>query len=107
MAARPVSPHGALVLSSRDLCAAVLLACLFCHPLDCLLATLQGCNTWIWSLCTSVCGCKCSSLQPLPAVAHSCGPCESVGAHCCLCDVCRQTTECLDFAMEVSQMLYH
>lgn len=98
--------------SFRDLCAAILLACLFCQPLDCLLATFRGCSSWTWSLCTSMCGCKSTSLQPLLDVTPHCDLCDPVGPHCCLCDcaicdICRQTTECLDFAMEVSQMLYH
>ncbi|XP_029682595.1 myoD family inhibitor domain-containing protein 2 [Takifugu rubripes] len=93
---------------SEELCAAILLACLFCQPLDCLLATVRGCNSWICSLCTSACGCKSSSLQPLVGVGHQCDPCGCVGPHCCsVCDICRQTTECLDFGMEISQMLYH
>lgn len=100
--------NGSFTFSFRELCAAILLACLFCRPLDCLLATVRGCNSWICSLCASACGCESSSLQPLVEVSRRCDPCGCAGPHCCsLCDICRQTTECLDFAMEMSQMLYH
>nr|XP_046240657.1 uncharacterized protein si:dkey-245f22.3 [Scatophagus argus] len=95
-----------------DLCAAVLLACLFCHPLDCLLATMRGCNACIWSLCSSLCGCETSTLQPLLDITHHCDLCGCLGVRCFLCDcpicdICLQATECLDLAMEISQMLYH
>ncbi|XP_042262123.1 myoD family inhibitor domain-containing protein isoform X1 [Thunnus maccoyii] len=95
-----------------DLCASILLACLFCHPLDCLLATVRGCNACVWSLCSSLCGCESNALQPLLDVTHHCDFCRCLGVRCCLCDcpicdICLQATECLDLAMEISQMLYH
>ncbi|XP_040889375.1 myoD family inhibitor domain-containing protein 2 [Toxotes jaculatrix] len=90
----------------------VLLACLFCHPLDCLLATMRGCNECVWSLCSSLCGCESTTLQPLLDVTHHCDLCGCLGVRCFLCDcpvcdICLQATECLDLAMEISQMLYH
>ncbi len=95
-----------------DLCAAILLACLFCHPLDCLLATMRGCNQCVWSLCSFLCGCEPATLQPLLDVTHHCDLCGCLGVRCFLCDcpvcdICLQATECLDLAMEISQMLYH
>ncbi|XP_044024218.1 uncharacterized protein si:dkey-245f22.3 [Siniperca chuatsi] len=95
-----------------DLCAAILLACLFCHPLDCFLAMMRGCNECVWSLCSSLCGCEPTTLQPLLDVTHHCDLCGCLGVRCFLCDcpvcdICLQATECLDLAMEVSQMLYH
>lgn len=97
---------------SGDACAAVLLACLFCRPLDCLLATLSGCNMCLCSLCSSICGCEPTVLQPFMNVSGCCELCGGLGARCCLCDcpvcdICLQATECLDLAMEISQMLYH
>lgn len=96
----------------EDACAAVLLACLFCRPLDCLLATLSGCNMCLCSLCSSICGCEPTVLQPFMNVSGCCELCGGLGARCCLCDcpvcdICLQATECLDLAMEISQMLYH
>lgn len=95
---------------SWDICAAILLACLFCHPLDCLLATLRGCNECFWSLCSSLCNCNPSTLQPLLDVTQYCDFCGCLGickSECQVCDICLQATECLDLAMEISQMLYH
>ncbi|XP_071349323.1 uncharacterized protein [Trachinotus anak] len=98
--------------TSEDLCAEILLACLFCHPLDCLLATMRGCSECVWSLCLSLCGCEPTTLQPLLDVIHHCDRCDCLGVRSCLCDcpvcdICLQATECLDLAMEISQMLYH
>ncbi|KAM3621225.1 uncharacterized protein V6R79_008211 [Siganus canaliculatus] len=96
--------------NGEDLCAVVLLACLFCHPLDCLLATTSGCNKFLWWLSSSLCGCETTTLQPLLDLTHSL--CSRFGVRCLLCDcpfcdICLQATECLDLAMEISQMLYH
>ncbi|XP_034441532.1 myoD family inhibitor domain-containing protein 2 [Hippoglossus hippoglossus] len=96
----------------EDLCAAILLACLFCHPLDCLLATVRGCSECVWSLCSYLCGCGPTTLQPLLDITHHCNLCSCLGVRCFLCDcpisdICLQATECLDLAMEISQMLYH
>jgi len=66
--------------SPRDLCAATLLACLFCHPLDCFLAGARGCAQCAWCLCSFRWVCDCSVCLPAP--------------------------ECLDLAMEFSQTLY-
>ncbi|XP_036957793.1 uncharacterized protein si:dkey-245f22.3 [Acanthopagrus latus] len=99
-----------------DLCAAILLACLFCQPLDCLLATMRGCSECVWSLCSSLCSslccCEPTTLQPLLDVTHQCDVCTCLDIRCfqceCpVCDICLQATECLDLAMEISQMLYH
>ncbi|CAK6958347.1 myoD family inhibitor domain-containing protein isoform X1 [Scomber scombrus] len=87
-----------------ELCASFLLACLFCHPLDCLLATVRGCNQCVCSLCSSLCGYE--------SITHHCDFFGCLGVHrflcdCPVCDICLQATECLDLAMEISQMLYH
>ncbi|XP_038151988.1 uncharacterized protein si:dkey-245f22.3 [Cyprinodon tularosa] len=95
-----------------DICAAILLGCLFCRPLDCLLETFRGCTMCLWSLCSSLCGCESVALQPLLDLTQSCNPCAFQSARCFLCDcttcdICLPATECLDLAMEISQMLYH
>ncbi|CAB1439951.1 unnamed protein product [Pleuronectes platessa] len=96
----------------EDLCAAILLGCLFCHPLDCLLATVRGCSECVWSLCSYLCGCGPDTLQPLLDITHHCNLCSCLGDRRFLCDcpisdICVQATECLDLSMEISQMLYH
>lgn len=99
-------------LSFWDLCAAILLACLFCHPLDCLWATIRGCGHCCWSLCSFQCCCDPSSLPSVPDINRLCDLCGCLGLRCCMCDcpmcdICLQATECLELAMEISQMLYH
>ncbi|XP_029947705.1 uncharacterized protein LOC115388627 [Salarias fasciatus] len=94
-----------------DLCAAVLLACLFCRPLDCLLATMRGCGGCAWWLCQSLFGCEASALRPVLDAARHCDVCGCLSlpcftCDCPVCDICLQATECLDLAMEISQMLY-
>ncbi|MEQ2267242.1 hypothetical protein XENORESO_003478 [Xenotaenia resolanae] len=92
---------------SRDLCAAILLDCLFCRPLDCLLETFRGCTMCAWSLCSSMFGCGSDALPILEFtqtwdLCACCSLCD-----CTACDICLPATECLDLAMEISQMLYH
>nr|XP_057912624.1 myoD family inhibitor domain-containing protein 2 [Doryrhamphus excisus] len=97
-------------LDEDDLCAAILLACLFCRPLDCLLATVSGCNQCVWSLFSTLFCCESTTLQPLLDIARYCGSCQDLccsHCDCSICDLCLQATECLDLAMEISQMLYH
>uniref|UniRef100_A0A3B5LWZ2 Uncharacterized protein n=1 Tax=Xiphophorus couchianus TaxID=32473 RepID=A0A3B5LWZ2_9TELE len=94
--------------SSRDLCAAILLGCLFCRPVDCLTETFRGCTVCFCSLCSSLFGCKPGALRPLLELTRPCGPCSCrFLCDCAGCDVCLPATECLDLAMEISQMLYH
>ncbi|CAG5984072.1 unnamed protein product [Menidia menidia] len=95
-----------------DLCASILLACLFCRPLDCLLATARGCGGCVWWLCSSLCGCTPGGLQPLLDVAHGCHLCGCLALRrspCdfSVCEVCLHATECVDLGMEISQMLNH
>nr|XP_029529598.1 uncharacterized protein LOC115137416 [Oncorhynchus nerka] len=103
------------------LCASILLACLFCQPWDCLLATGKGCHVCASSLCSSLCStvccCEPDSLEPLLDTSHHCGCGGCLDAHCCLCGgpgfeccvcaTCIHATECLDLGMEISQMLFH
>ncbi|XP_061730822.1 myoD family inhibitor domain-containing protein 2 [Nerophis ophidion] len=95
-----------------DICASILLACLFCNPLDCLVATVSGCNQCFWSLCSPLFCCQSATLQPLLDASQHCDvcTCQEQCCSCCECSVgnlCLQATECLDLAMEISQMLYH
>ncbi|CAB1353485.1 unnamed protein product [Coregonus sp. 'balchen'] len=113
--------HVSLLPVFSHLCASILLACIFCQPWDCLLATGKGCHacasSLCSSLCTTVCCCEPDSLEPLLDMTHHCGCCGCMDAHCCLCvdpgfeccvcDICIQATECVDLGMEISQMLFH
>ncbi|XP_054881194.1 uncharacterized protein si:dkey-245f22.3 [Poeciliopsis prolifica] len=93
-----------------DLCAAILLGCLFCRPVDCLTETFRGCTACFCSLCSSLFGCEPGALRPLLDLTPPCGPCAGARlllCDCTGCDVCLPAAECLDCAMEISQMLYH
>ncbi|XP_034387950.1 myoD family inhibitor domain-containing protein 2 [Cyclopterus lumpus] len=87
-----------------DLCAAILLACLFCHPLDCLPAAARGCAECARWLCGFLCGCEPGTLRPLLEAA---GRRRDLCGGPCACPGCLQASECLDLSMEISQMLYH
>ncbi|XP_077581954.1 uncharacterized protein LOC144202801 [Stigmatopora nigra] len=92
-----------------DVCAPILLACLFCHPLDCVLATVRGLSQ---CLCSFLFCCPPAAVQNYLNVAQRCNVCRGHELCCCqhgsnICDQCLQTTECLDIAMEISRMLNH
>ncbi|KAF4107463.1 uncharacterized protein si:dkey-245f22.3 [Onychostoma macrolepis] len=105
----------------EDLCASFLLACLFCKFWDCVLAVGDGCQYCVASICSSFCSnacccdpsyledfidfCPCCSCtEYIEACGCSCG--EST-FDCSICDLCLQTTECLELGMELSQLLFH
>ncbi|XP_067837257.1 myoD family inhibitor-like isoform X2 [Heptranchias perlo] len=88
--------------ASDDVCATLLLSCLFCQFSDCCQLLPALCLDWL-------CCCLCL-------------PCQAWGAHqrdrvCdCRCgcqadysvfDACQQTSECLDLALEISELCYH
>ncbi|XP_073771943.1 uncharacterized protein isoform X1 [Danio rerio] len=105
----------------EDLCASVLLACLFCRFWDCVLALGDGCQFCVASLCSSFCSSMCccdpSSLEELIDLCPCCSCAEYVEAcgcscgentfDCSICDLCLQTSECLELGMELSQLLFH
>ncbi|KAM4740192.1 uncharacterized protein FYW61_002005 [Anableps anableps] len=98
--------------AESDLCAAILLGCLFCRPLDCLAETFRGCAVCVCSLCPSPCGCEPVARQRLLEFTLTCDLYACPGARrflcdCTGCDSSLPTTECLDLAMEISQMLHH
>ncbi|CAL8337245.1 unnamed protein product [Merluccius merluccius] len=84
--------------------------CLFCNPLECLWATVTGCHACTLSLCSYLCGCQPTALAPLLNMGDCCG-CLAVNGCCSggceVCSVCLPATECLDLAMEFSQMAFH
>ncbi|KAJ3602000.1 hypothetical protein NHX12_029761 [Muraenolepis orangiensis] len=86
-----------------DLCAPILLACLFCNPLDCLWASVTGCHACTLSLCSYLCGCQPTLLVSL---LHT-GDWACCSWDCNVCCIRFPATECLDLAMEFSQMVFH
>lgn len=104
-----------------DLCASFLLACLFCKFWDCVLTVGDGCQYCVASICSSICSkacccdpsavdvfvdfCPCCSCAEYMEV---CGcSCGESAFDCSICDLCLQTTECLELGMELSQLLFH
>ncbi|XP_056591417.1 myoD family inhibitor [Triplophysa dalaica] len=105
----------------EDLCASFLLACLFCKFWDCVLTVGDGCQYCLASICSSICSkacccdpsavdvfvdfCPCCSCAEYMEV---CGcSCGESAFDCSICDLCLQTTECLELGMELSQLLFH
>ncbi|KAG8544995.1 hypothetical protein GDO81_021504 [Engystomops pustulosus] len=83
-----------------DLTASLLLACLFCHFSDCLLLLPGACSTGGRCLCSSSCV---PDLPDLCCCPSSC----CTNPSCEFLDLCQHTAECLELAMEVSQLCYH
>ncbi|CAL8380016.1 unnamed protein product [Boreogadus saida] len=83
----------------------------FCNPLGCLFATVTGCHASTLSRCSYLCGCQPNTLEPLLNMADCC---SCLVVNCCCssdcngCSVCLPAaTECIDLAMEFSQMVFH
>ncbi|XP_073454074.1 myoD family inhibitor domain-containing protein 2 [Aquarana catesbeiana] len=83
-----------------DLSASLLLACLFCHFSDCLLLIPGTCCSSLRCLCSFTC---IPDFYDLCCCTPSC--CNNLD--CEFLDLCHHTTECLELAMEVSEMCYH
>ncbi|XP_051528867.1 myoD family inhibitor domain-containing protein 2 [Myxocyprinus asiaticus] len=106
---------------AEDLCATLLLACLFCKFWDCMLAVGDGCQYCMASICSSLCSKACccdpSSLEDFMEFCPCCSCTDYVEAcgcscgrgafDCSICDLCLQTTECLELGMELSQLMFH
>ncbi|XP_036415669.1 uncharacterized protein si:dkey-245f22.3 [Colossoma macropomum] len=96
-----------------DLCASLVLACLFCRGEECVSAAADVLQQCVSFLCAKLCCCDPASLEPVLEVFPSCDPAGCLDPHCCLCgecsvcELCLHATECLELGMEVSQLLFH
>ncbi|XP_056397027.1 myoD family inhibitor domain-containing protein 2-like [Hyla sarda] len=84
-----------------DLTASLLLACLFCHFSDCLVLLPGTCGTSVRCLCSYSC---------LPELNDLCCCCTSsccTNTDCDFLDLCFNTAECLELAMEMSELCFH
>ncbi|KAI4904583.1 hypothetical protein NFI96_027374, partial [Prochilodus magdalenae] len=76
-------------LTGDDLCASLVLACLFCRVEDIVSAAadgLQWCLSFLCSeLCAKLCCCDTASLEPVLEVFPSCDPANCLDSQCCLC----------------------
>nr|XP_005995293.1 PREDICTED: myoD family inhibitor domain-containing protein-like [Latimeria chalumnae] len=88
---------------NEDECASLILACLFCQFCDFLLMLPDACENSLTRLCC-------------PSYRYQHTPDESFGNNDCNCkcdcdcgifDACHETTECLELALEVSEICYH
>ncbi|XP_075041716.1 uncharacterized protein LOC142101267 isoform X2 [Mixophyes fleayi] len=80
-----------------DLSASLLLACLFCHFSDCFVLIPGTCCSGLHTLCClpdlqDLCCCPCSCCTNLD---------------CDVLELCQNTAECLELAMEISELCYH
>ncbi|KAG9260146.1 uncharacterized protein si:dkey-245f22.3 [Astyanax mexicanus] len=98
-----------------DLCASVLLACLFCRVEECVSAAVDGLQQCVSCLCSELCSrlccCDPASLEPVLEACPGCDPGGCVDSYlcsdCAACELCLHATECLEFGMEISQLLFH
>ncbi|DAA17108.1 myoD family inhibitor domain-containing protein 2 isoform X2 [Bos indicus] len=83
-------------------CASLILTCLFCQFLDCLLMLPDTCET----VCINVC---CPSLRyhHTSDESHSRNDCNcNCDIDCSLFESCHETSDCLELAMEISEICY-
>uniref|UniRef100_A0A8C2UUE6 MyoD family inhibitor domain containing 2 n=1 Tax=Chinchilla lanigera TaxID=34839 RepID=A0A8C2UUE6_CHILA len=85
-----------------DACASLILACLFCQFWDCLLMLPETCE----AMCISLC-CPSHGYHHTADESHSRGDCScNCDVDCSLFESCHETSECLELAMEISEICY-
>ncbi|XP_016043734.1 myoD family inhibitor domain-containing protein 2 [Erinaceus europaeus] len=85
-----------------DECASLILTCLFCQFWDCLLMLPDICET----LCTNLC-CPSHGYHHTSDESHSRSDCNcNCDVDCSLFESCHETSECLELAMEISEICY-
>ncbi|XP_054563982.1 myoD family inhibitor domain-containing protein 2 isoform X2 [Eptesicus fuscus] len=83
-------------------CASLILTCLFCQFWDCLLMLPDTCET----VCTNTC-CPSYRYHHAAEEGHSRNDCScSCDMDCSLFESCHETGECLELAMEISEICY-
>ncbi|XP_069499132.1 myoD family inhibitor domain-containing protein 2 [Ambystoma mexicanum] len=89
--------------STEDECASLILTCLFCQFCDFLFMLPRTCETIVTNIC-------CPSHRYYYAsdedLLHNEGN-SSCDVDCSIFDACHDTSECLELALEISQMCYH
>ncbi|XP_040214530.1 myoD family inhibitor domain-containing protein 2 [Rana temporaria] len=84
-------------------CATLILACLFCHFCDFLLMLPSMCENMVTSLC-----CPSRRYYHTSDEEQANSDCNcSCDCDCGLFDACQESGECLEFAMEISEICYH
>ncbi|XP_020140432.1 myoD family inhibitor domain-containing protein 2 isoform X1 [Microcebus murinus] len=83
-------------------CASLILTCLFCQFWDCLLMLPDTCET----VCANLC-CPSHPYHHAPDESHSRNDCGcNCDVDCSLFESCHETGECLELAMEISEICY-
>nr|KAF6475184.1 MyoD family inhibitor domain containing 2 [Rousettus aegyptiacus] len=83
-------------------CASLILTCLFCQFWDCLLMLPDTCET----VCTNLC-CPSHRYQHTSDESQSRNDCNcNCDMDCSLFESCHETGECLELAMEISEICY-
>ncbi|XP_050005348.1 myoD family inhibitor domain-containing protein 2 isoform X1 [Alexandromys fortis] len=83
-------------------CASLILTCLFCQFLDCLLMLPDTCET----VCINLC-CPSHRYYSASDENHPRNDCNlTCDVDCSLFESCHETSECLELAMEISEICY-
>ncbi|XP_029774460.1 myoD family inhibitor domain-containing protein 2 isoform X2 [Suricata suricatta] len=83
-------------------CASLILTCLFCQFWDCLLMLPDTCET----VCTNLC-CPSHRYHHTSDESHPRNDCNcNCDVDCSLFESCHETSDCLELAMEISEICY-
>lgn len=85
-----------------EFCARIVLNCLFCRFYDLLLMLPETCERAAYSICPAY-----MLFTPPAESAHNNNWNCSCDFDCGLMDACHETGECLELAMEISEVCYH
>ncbi|KAJ6668249.1 hypothetical protein lerEdw1_015626 [Lerista edwardsae] len=88
---------------SNDECATLILACLFCQFWDFLFMLPDVCENWLINVC-----CPSYRYRQTSSDDHNSGDCScDCDIDCSILESCHETSECLELALEISQVCYH
>ncbi|XP_042309481.1 myoD family inhibitor domain-containing protein 2 isoform X2 [Sceloporus undulatus] len=88
---------------SNDECATLILACLFCQFWDFLFMLPDVCENWLTNVC-----CPSHRYHQTSSDDSSNGDCNcDCDVDCSIFESCHETSECLELALEISQVCYH
>ncbi|MCJ8729318.1 hypothetical protein PDJAM_G00104780 [Pangasius djambal] len=86
---------------AEDACAGIILNCLFCQFYDLCLMLPDTCNRAANQICPA-CSYLFAPLEPVQSSDWNCH-CDT---DCGLFDACQETSDCLELAMEISEICY-
>ncbi|XP_074862279.1 myoD family inhibitor domain-containing protein 2 isoform X2 [Carettochelys insculpta] len=87
---------------SDDECASLILACLFCQFWDFLIMLPKACENWLTNVC-----CPSNRYHHTSSENHSNNDCNcDCDIDCSIFESCHETSECLELALEISEVCY-